>query len=488
MPISNNKFTSGQSLKAPPLGQETAVQGKGTGVGGSGWNGVLTSSTQAPGFAPPRPGTIDLLTEISRNPTVSLVESIVTSPIRANEYVWEKGKNGTKERVDTVKELLEPIRRDHTRKCLQMLRYGYTPMEPVYGKEGSFTNIVEFRQLRRQITEALIDDAGHVVGFENKAQGKDPVKLYGAKAFWITSNELDGDPYGCGRNEVIRKKYDEAVQIAERLAQYLIKVAGTTIQLHYPEGQSKDAAGALRPNFWLAQSVMDAVAARKCVMFPNLYAEVADMEDPHAREVAAALAGKSQWVLSALDTGPGDHTAGMLAALKAYDEYFFFGWLRSPRTGLESTHGSRADATEHTDTGTIECELIDRDICCGTGPNPFGVPNSFQSLVDIVCILNWGEGAKGSVKVTPQPLTDNSVAGIVDMLKTGMGNPQAATGILQKMDVDAMLARADIPVDDTQKGPLVIQPLPQKTPPSPNEPDAAVNGTPPANEKQKDAV
>ena len=165
------------------------------------------------------------------------------------------------------------------------------------------------------------------------------------KYFLYSYDGEAANPYGRSRHENIRQAWSESEQIRQRLAQYMKKVSGIVVQLHYPEGTSRDAAGAERPNQWLGQQVLDAVSAGRSVMFPNGFASSSDLR------MAYELAGKSPWQLSTLEAQGADHAPGMKLVLEYYDALIFRGWLRPERTGLESRHGSKADAETHTDTG-----------------------------------------------------------------------------------------------------------------------------------------
>jgi hypothetical protein len=101
--------------------------------------------------------------------------------------------------------------------------------------------------------------------------------------------------------------------------------------------------------------VLDAVSAGKSVMFPNGFADTSDIR------MAYDLAGKSQWNLSSFDPGGADHAPGMKAILEYYDALLFRGWLRSERVGLQSQHGSRADAKTQLESRAtnVDCQRPD---------------------------------------------------------------------------------------------------------------------------------
>jgi hypothetical protein len=227
----------------------------------------------------------------------------------------------------------------------------------------------------------------------------------------------------------VRLDWSRAMQTAERLAQYHKKVSGVTVQLHYPEGTSRDAAGVERSNDLIAQQILEAVSMGRSVRFPNLFAS---MDDPKS---AAELAGKSQWVLSQFDPGGTDHSAGLLAALAYYDKQLIRGWLRPERVALEAQHGSRADAMEYTETGIVDSELVDRSFAAAFN----------AGVVDDVLTLNFGRAARGAVRAEPSPISDSKTTTLRAMLSALINHPEFAAAVNKRVDVEAMLQDLDVP-------------------------------------------
>src|SRR6202042_3807459 len=217
--------------------------------------------------------------------------------------------------------------------------------------------------------------------------------------------------------ENIREVWSQALQTVERMAQYHKKIAGVIAQLHYPEGTSRYAAGVERSNDLIAQQILEAVAMGKSVRFPNLFASI---DDP---TTAADLAGKSQWVLSQFDPGGKDYSPGLLNALAYYDRLLFRGWLRPERVGLDTQHGSRADAEQHSQSSIVDSELIDQDFAA-----------AFNSqVVDEVLTLNFGPLAKGAVWVDPSPISDMQTETMMAVLTALLHNAQTADAVAGKI-------------------------------------------------------
>ena len=384
-----------------------------------------------PGFAVAEPGTFDVYRRISAHPTVALVMRMVTAPIVANAWDWVARPGTPAEQVAFVRDTLSPLRTAALADGLSALAMGFAPFEVVWASDGRGRVTVErLKPLSVDHTTVLVDDGGTVRGVRNQLPGQPPRDLLGNKAFVFTYDGSCGNPYGRSRHENVRVTWGQALQTAERLAQYQKKVAGVIAQLHYPEGTSRDAAGVERGNDQVAQQILEAVSMGRSVRFPNLFASV---DDPAA---AAELAGKSQWVLSQFDLGGTDYSAGLLNSLAYYDKLLFRGWLRPERTGLESQHGSRADAQQHTDSGVLDCELVEAAFAAAFN----------AQVVDAVLAANFGPAARGAVRADPAPIADAKQQSAQAVLAALLGNAATAPGVAGRIDVAGILRDLDVPV------------------------------------------
>ena len=335
------------------------------------------STAGVPGFASPDPGTFATYRAISSHPTVALAMRIVTAPIVSNTWGWRAGDAAPAGAVDFLKTMFEPMRVPTQTHGLTALSFGFAAFEKVWAVDGGRMVLQKLKPLLPEMTSVLLDSSGNFWGLRNQVAGQPARDLPASKCFLYTYDGECGNAYGRSRHENVRATWSMAQQTATRLAQYQKKVAGVIAQLHYPEGVSRDAAGVERGNDSIAQEILEAVSMGKSVRFPNLFASV---EDP---TTAAALAGKSQWVLSQFDPGGSDYSGGLLNALAYYDKLLFRGWLRPERVGLEASHGTRADAAEHSETAIVDSELVAQDFAAALN----------QQVIDDVLSLNYGDGA-----------------------------------------------------------------------------------------------
>ncbi|MGA2439620.1 MAG: hypothetical protein ABSH08_01560 [Tepidisphaeraceae bacterium] len=406
--------------KAGELTSAQSVQPAG-GIPGSSAAGLA-------GFFTAAPGTYQTYRQISAHPTNALVRGIVAAPIVANSWRWKKCRPDVPvEWVDFAQQVLGPLRQSLVRDALRALEFGWAGFEKIWEIQNGWRILARLKPLLWDCTDILLDDHGNPAGLLNRPPGNAPVVLTAGKYFLYSYDGEAANPYGRSRHENVRQAWSESEQIRQRLAQYMKKVSGIVVQLHYPEGTSRDTAGAERPNQWLGQQVLDSVSAGRSVMFPNGFASTSDPR------MAYELAGKSPWQLSTLEAQGADHAPGMKLVLEYYDALIFRGWLRPERTGLESRYGSRADAQTHTDTATLDSELIDRDIADAVT----------RDVVDELLVLNFGRKAHGAVAIEPAPIETDSLGvlrGVLNSLIAKDGTEAAG-----KIDVAGLLDQLSVP-------------------------------------------
>jgi len=391
------------------------------------------STTGVPGFAPPDAGTFATYRRISAHPTIALVMKMVTAPVVANTWGWSKKPDAPQAWLDFVRNMLEPLRAKALTDGLRALSMGFAAFEKVWVLVEGRMVLDKLKPLLPEITQILVDRRGNFRGFRNQSPNGDPHDVLGNKAFLYTYDGECGNYYGRSRHENVRVAWSHAMQTAERMAQYQKKIAGVIAQLHYPEGTSRDAAGAERSNDWIAQQILEAVSMGRSVRFPNLFASI---EDP---ATAADLAGKSQWVLSQFDLGGTDYSPGLLNSLAYYDKLLFRGWLRPERVGLDTQHGSRADAQQHSESSIVDSELLDQDFAAAFN----------AGVIDDVLTLNFGPIAKGAVWVEPAPISDTHLNTVQAVLAAMLHNAQTAPGVAGQIDVPAVLDDLNVPVRAT---------------------------------------
>jgi hypothetical protein len=214
------------------------------------------------------------------------------------------------------------------------------------------------------------------------------------------------------------------------------KICGKLAVIMTPPGTFTDqATGATvnwEENAAAAGEVLASPASNGVIWFPTLM-----LPDVRTKE-NADFAKISPVSIDVKDFG--NHSpaiAGLLERMRANEELMFAGYLRSPRTGMETRRGnSQADAEVHTSTAEIVSELIE-----------LWFWDAFRTqVVDDLLVVNFGEAARGAVWPKPAKLRDESQA-IDNKLLDGLAQTPEMLGQFQeRVDWSALAKRRGIPI------------------------------------------
>lgn len=427
---------------------------------------LQTAASAGEGFAPfdpPPAGTFDVYRKIQRTPTPAVTMSVIKA--RANKpFKWEtRDEDVPKERVQILKNWFAPLREAMMDDILFALDYGFAPFETLWdvidpatiGVKGQSKWILPtLKPLRVDYTTFLFQKGVGIVGLRNKPPKSAEVDLTLDKCFWYTFGGEAGDPYGSPLYENIREVWSEAEQIRKKVSRYINKISGVIGQIHYPDGTSKDQAGADRPNFMLAQALAEAASNGKWLVMQNRFSSfLADPGQitPATLELALATAGKGEWVVSFVDPGGADHSSGFKELLMYYDVLMVRGLLQLERGLLESQKsGSRADSQMHGATGELFPDRLAEKI--------FGVLNN--RLVNDTIELNWGKSERGSIFIIPEPTEDSVYDAKLKSFHAIMQNPTMSEPVGERIDFDILMDDLGVPVLESKRGkPLDLLPV-----------------------------
>lgn len=421
--------------------------------GGSGFASGITDLT---GFGAPRKGDYKTYREIGADPTVSLAVAIICQPIIRSSMSWQTKADKAKpdddsgatesrgvleDRKKFIAELFDPQRPQIVRDALKAVPMGYAGFEKVWGAKAGMQT-VSLKPLAWEKTKIRADKTGAFAGLDNTANEK-TVTLDKQHAFIFTHDPECGNLYGRSRFENIRKWWCRGEEVAERFAQYLKKASGIVFQLHYPDsGTALDAAGAARPNWWLAKDLLEKVSRGENVALPNKFSamlsDASGMVTAAAIEKALAAAGKSDWVFSFLDAKGPDLAPGFLETLAYIDKLKFRGLLRPERTALEAQRGGigHGDAEQHSEVGMLDTEALAADFT-----HEFNL-----NVVDDVLVANYGETARGSVWADPVPLLDTTAENAFKMISAAMASPALGPLLFPIIDWKSLFDDVEIPI------------------------------------------
>lgn len=399
--------------------------------------------------------------QLLRIPSVALVRTVVFDSILGGSWTVETDEDIP----DAAKKLIETAflkkRTQILRHALRALDFGHSKFEVVRGVMGSDRVPVEFKPLSWQQTQiSVVQETGKVIGLQ-----QNDVKLWDRDWFLYTYDGEPGQPEGRSRLENVREAGSKWLEVQIKIGRLIDKEAGSIVVGTFPPGTGKDDDSKTATN----RALMSGVAERASLGGAWLAIENSmGVLTPLQRTTATVdqlikLLETKAWDLQKLDLS-GNGVA--LAAMQAYSAYLdaqmIRGYCQPERSIIEGTHGTKAEAGTHSDTGTAGAERVEADIVESLNCGP----------VDDTLEANYGPDMRGKVRIVAQPLRD--VQEIIDMaVINNLTTGQLAGDIYRTFDIDALFDRRGIQKRETPlPAPEVVQP-PQG---QPGKNGAPVNG------------
>ena len=410
--------TRKKSVRKPPLGEETGLQRRDFGVAG-----ILVG---LPGFGKPVRGTYANYRLMRSNPTVAIGRVAATAPIRTADYSFGVRDGTPEERVAFVRENVDRVWPRFVRDAMPALDYGWAPFENIWDYRGGRLHLRRLKPLLVDITRPLIDrTTGDFMGLKNRGE-----ELAPNKSFVFSYDGESGNIFGRSRHENIRKEWSAWDKTLEKLGAYTGKVSGVVPIVEYPIGQSKDKEGKAQSNFDLASAVLQELGRGKGVAMPNVFAI-------HAKELIRSgvnLAQLKAWHISFLQT-KGDHSKGMIEALRHFEKLMLRGWLVPERSVTEGQYGTKAEAGAHADIGLVMADLVFFDL----------VQQFNEDVLDLLLVVNYGEEARGSVWLKPSGLSPGLRAFFRSLLTEVLSEAANVDLLLRLVDLDSMIELVGLP-------------------------------------------
>lgn len=372
---------------------------------------------------------------ILKHPEVAHVSSQVKGPILVNQWGWEVRKGSPDAWLEFARDVFMPLRLPTLREGLRAIDFGHYGFEKVWGDKAGRRIITKLKPLAVENAGIMVDEHGTFAGLRY-GFGTDYFNL--RKSFLITYDGEAGELYGRSRLENFRETaWRDWLDCAQQLMWLSYKITGKLAVITTPSGSFMDGGNPPQPRSWreTAMAAGRAIAnpmANGVVWFPT-----AAIPNNNTKENLDLM----KIALVNIDVKDfGDHApaiVGFLERMRANEALMSKGYLRSPRTNMESKHGSRADSDQHTDTDTVDCELIEAEFA-----------EAFcAQVVDDVMVLNFGERARGAIRCKPAALRDDNREADFAIIDGIMVDPIIRPQVLSQLDLTAIFERRGTPIE-----------------------------------------
>lgn len=432
----------------------TAYPGMAFGINGTFW-GVGANGS----IVQPRKGSYGTYRLMSLDATLRMIRQLICAPILASQWTVQavEGKKPRQAWLDLVTNQILPLRQSILRESLRYLEFGWRPFERVYEIENGTYVLKKLKPLLPEFCQILTDRHGAFAGLTtNTTDGDGP--LAPNKAWIVTNDGEAGNMYGMSRHEAAYDPWVDTQYARLRAAMLAGKLAGVQPMVFYRPGVSP-VAGATLPdgssgmdNGEIAKRLVNSLFQGKGVSIPTT-----DFTDSELQE-NPKLAEAVSWRIELFNAGSYSPAMdGIIRERQYQDVLKVRAWGWPERSALEAEHGSKADSEQHTDNASLDVKLIDDDIAEQVSR---GQPdNDVPGIIDEICVLNFGEEARGTIEVKPAPLTDPKLELYAKLIDAVFANPTLAPEFAKGVDWEDVFSHLDISAADgaLEKLPDAIQ-------------------------------
>jgi hypothetical protein len=375
-------------------------------------------------------------------------------PIVASEWGYQSKDDPEDVRLNFVKDQLEPLRFEILSDALRALDYGCAGFEKVWKVGGGDFVLDCLKPLRVDGMQVVADPTGSFAGIETIGVDGQRKRLGVHKSWLYTYDGEFGYLYGRSRLENLRATaWRDWLDAATDLVKISKKASGKLGKLTTPAGSFKAPDGSTVS--WDAVALKVGQMLNSDAVLLHLYhmgtstPGVLGMQNFDQFVALLKASAVNLEMVDFGDTGPA--LLATLERMRRNEERMFAGYFQSPRTGMATQGGTKADAGEHRDSSIVNSENVATSIA-----------RSFnRQVVDDILVLKFGEAARGTVWVNPGKLTDANVATDNKILDAVLLDPQLREQYLLKIDLDSITDRRAIPHEE----PIVLeQPLPTVPP------------------------
>jgi hypothetical protein len=359
---------------------------------------------------------------LRRDPTVKLARALAAAPILAAQW----SVVSTDLAPEGAKELIErnilPMRHHYlSNTAFGCMDWGFQAYEKVWTndvQDGSLV-IKKLKPLLPDITKALVDPNGNLVGLDNK-ETQLPIE----SILWTAINVEGTNWYGEGMLKAVQPIVDAWKLCDDGNKKYDQKIAGAHWVVYYPMGSST-VDGVEVDNYSIAVSMLTSLESNGHFILPrkqidSMTAELNEQQQGWEVDIKAAYP-----------------TSGVafLDRLKYLDAMKVRCFEIPERAITEGQFGTKAEAEAHADFAITNMELRHARF----------LEYLNWHVVNQIILYNYGEGLDNCVSITAAPLSDTSLLLLKEVYKAILQNPQTFLMEASSVDLNALRTRLGIP-------------------------------------------
>jgi hypothetical protein len=369
----------------------------------------------------PLPVSYDTYRTMRKDPTIALARAMAIAPIVAGEWMVEADDEIDEERVKFIQDQFLGIREPFIDSSLHGgIDFGWQPFEKIFEEKDGKIILKKLKPLYHDITTILVDQkTGAFQGFQQRSED-----LPLANSLLISFRVEGTKWHGQSLLENIRTTYNQWTTASETAERYDAKLAGCQPVIKYPTSEEY-VDDTKTPNKTLAKQILQGLEAGSGITIPR----------SRVKYVGATNEAKEDaWDVSLL-TDSTTRQPGFRDRLDYLDKLKARGLQWPERSLLEGMFGTKAEAGIHQDLALTNADLIHRHVTRLLN----------WHCVDQILALNYGEDARGTVRLVAAPLVNIKLVFFREVLKKLLEKDAALMELYQMLDIDGLLDMLGLP-------------------------------------------
>lgn len=445
------------NIRKPHLKEKTGAQdvvSSGVTIWGNGFNFYVTDNDAK------RSGTwAQKVRNMRIEPTISLLRILYVAPLVATGFsieVDEDVPEELKEEMRTfAREQVECIWDTTIREAgFGCLDFGWQGFEKLFRlREDGRIVIRKIKPLLQEITTIEIyDDNGDWAGFQQSTTDK----LSTSESMLFSWDVRGTNWYGRAPMKNLETAYDQKKKIETSAEGYDGQVASAHWIVYYPPGQNtvvENGVESLLDNKQIADKVLAHLRQSGDAAVPSevrTFIEQLESED-------GGQDGVSTWKVELLTAARAGGKSPYQSRLNYKDTEFARGLGFPERVVFEGEHGTKAEASEHTETAAVGFD--DRS-------NSLATVLTSQLLCDLI-EWNFGLQWRDTVRVKANPIQDCQLEMLSKLYDKLLSNSEIALSEYDRLGIEQITEQLKLPINETSPEDRIEEPYENQ----PEEPD-----------------
>ena len=373
----------------------------------------------------PLPKSYETYRTMKKDPTIALIRELGVAPIIASEWSVETDDDAPEGAKNLIESFIYDLREQFLDAALKGgCDFGWAGFEKIFALDADgYVVLRKLKPLLHDITQLLHDPAtGAFAGYEQFTK-RLPLDYCLHVPFRMEGTQWHGQSL----LENARETFNQWRKANDGAERYDCKVAGSHFVIYFPLGKTKVEGGEEKPNYEIAKDILNAMESSGSVCVPRALSQF-------VKNIENGDPDKLGWKIEILEDHGGRQPT-FVDRLKYLDAQKARALITPERAALEGEFGTKAEAGVHQELWITYLDLLHRHV----------VRHVNWYLVDQVLAANFGEEARGSVWVSPAPISDAQLSYLRSLYTEMIKSPTGFGEEYTRIDSGAIRSRLGVP-------------------------------------------